>query len=34
MCRGLTVANLTALWVARDLKGIDIVVASKASYNR
>ena len=32
LCSGSTIANLTALWVARDLKGINTVVASKASH--
>jgi glutamate/tyrosine decarboxylase-like PLP-dependent enzyme len=32
MCSGSTIANLTALWVARDLTGADTVVASKASH--
>ena len=32
MCSGSTLANLTALWAARDTKGIKKVVASSASH--
>ncbi|VAW90186.1 Aromatic-L-amino-acid decarboxylase [hydrothermal vent metagenome] len=32
MCSGSTVANLTALWAARDAKKIDKIVASKAAH--
>ena len=32
MCSGSTIANLTALWVARDSKNITEVVASEASH--
>ena len=32
MCSGSTVANLTALWAARDSKGIEKIVASKAAH--
>ena len=32
MCSGSTVANLTALWAARDAKKIDRIVASKAAH--
>ncbi len=32
MCSGSTIANLTALWVARDAKRIDKIVASKAAH--
>jgi L-2,4-diaminobutyrate decarboxylase len=32
MCPGSTLANLTALWAARDTKGIKKVVASSASH--
>ena len=32
MCNGSSIANLTALWVARDLKGIDTIIASEASH--
>ena len=32
MCSGSTIANLTALWVARDAKKITKVVASNASH--
>ncbi len=32
MCSGSTVANLTALWAARDAKKIEKIVVSKASH--
>ena len=32
MCSGSTIANLTALWAARDAKGIQKVIASKAAH--
>ncbi|MFT6898030.1 MAG: L-2,4-diaminobutyrate decarboxylase [Paraglaciecola sp.] len=32
MCSGSTVANLTALWAARDAKKVDRIVASKAAH--
>ncbi|MEN8220520.1 MAG: pyridoxal-dependent decarboxylase [Pseudomonadota bacterium] len=32
MCSGSTIANLTALWAARDAKGIEKVIASKAAH--
>lgn len=32
MCSGSTVANLTALWAARDAKKIEKIVASKAAH--
>lgn len=32
MCSGSTVANLTALWAARDAKQIEKIVASKAAH--
>ncbi|MBU2752516.1 aspartate aminotransferase family protein [Acidithiobacillus thiooxidans] len=32
MCSGSTIANLTALWAARDVKGIEKIVASKAAH--
>jgi glutamate/tyrosine decarboxylase-like PLP-dependent enzyme len=32
MCSGSTVANLTALWAARDAKAIDKIVASEAAH--
>lgn len=32
MCSGSTVANLTALWAARDTKKIEKIVASKAAH--
>ena len=32
MCSGSTIANLTALWAARDAKKIDKIVASKAAH--
>lgn len=32
MCSGSTIANLTALWAARDVKGIEKVIASKAAH--
>jgi len=32
MCSGSTVANLTALWAARDTKQVDKIVASKAAH--
>lgn len=32
MCSGSTVANLTALWAARDAKKINKIVASKAAH--
>ena len=32
MCSGSTIANLTALWAARDAKGIEKIVASKAAH--
>ena len=32
MCSGSTVANLTALWVARDAKKVEKIVASKAAH--
>ncbi len=32
MCSGSTIANLTALWVARDTQGIEKVMASKAAH--
>ena len=32
MCSGSTIANLTALWAARDTKGIEKIVASKAAH--
>jgi glutamate/tyrosine decarboxylase-like PLP-dependent enzyme len=32
MCSGSTIANLTALWAARDTKGIDKIIASKAAH--
>ena len=32
MCSGSTLANLTALWVARDAKGIKKIIASEASH--
>ncbi|VAW41365.1 Pyridoxal-dependent decarboxylase family protein [hydrothermal vent metagenome] len=32
MCSGSTIANLTVLWAARDAKGIEKIVASKAAH--
>lgn len=32
MCAGSTIANLTALWAARDLNGAKTVIASKAAH--
>lgn len=32
MCSGSTIANLTALWAARDAKGIEKIVASNAAH--
>jgi len=32
MCSGSTVANLTALWAARDAKKVDKIVASRAAH--
>jgi len=32
MCSGATIANITALWAARDGKGTEKVVASKAAH--
>ncbi len=32
MCSGSTIANLTALWAARDAKSIEKIVASKAAH--
>jgi glutamate/tyrosine decarboxylase-like PLP-dependent enzyme len=32
MCAGSTIANLTALWAARDATGIEKIVASKAAH--
>src|SRR5690554_3674622 len=32
MCSGSTIANLTALWAARDAKGIEKIIASKAAH--
>jgi glutamate/tyrosine decarboxylase-like PLP-dependent enzyme len=32
MCSGSTIANLTALWAARDANGIEKIVASKAAH--
>ena len=32
ICSGSTIANLTALWAARDAKGIEKIVASKAAH--
>ena len=32
MCSGSTLANLTALWAARDVKSIKKVVASEAAH--
>lgn len=32
MCSGSTIANLTALWAARDVKGIEKIIASKAAH--
>ena len=32
MCSGSTIANLTALWAARDTKGIKKVIASEAAH--
>ncbi len=32
MCSGSTIANLTALWAARDVKGIEKIVASKTAH--
>ncbi|WP_456488741.1 pyridoxal phosphate-dependent decarboxylase family protein [Caminibacter pacificus] len=32
MCSGSSIANLTALWVARDTKNIDTIVASESSH--
>jgi len=32
MCSGSTIANLTALWAARDAAGIEKVIASKAAH--
>lgn len=32
MCSGSTIANLTALWAARDVKGIKKIIASKAAH--
>lgn len=32
MCSGSTVANLTALWAARDAKQVEKIVASKAAH--
>ena len=32
MCSGSTIASLTALWAARDAKGIEKIVASKAAH--
>jgi len=32
MCSGSTLANLTALWAARDAKGVERIVASEAAH--
>jgi L-2,4-diaminobutyrate decarboxylase len=32
MCSGSTIANITALWAARDSKGVEKVIASKAAH--
>lgn len=32
MCSGSTIANLTALWAARDAQGIEKVIASEAAH--
>lgn len=32
MCSGSTISNLTALWAARDVKGVKKVVASEAAH--
>ena len=32
MCSGSTIANLTALWTARDTRGIEKVIASEAAH--
>ena len=32
MCSGSTIANLTALWTARDTRGIEKVIASQAAH--
>ena len=32
MCSGSTIANLAALWAARDAKGIEKIIASKAAH--
>ena len=32
MCSGSTIANFTALWAARDSKGIEKIIASKAAH--
>ena len=32
MCSGSTIANLTALWTARDVKGVKKIVASKEAH--
>ena len=32
MCSGSTIANITALWAAREVRGIEKVVASKAAH--
>jgi L-2,4-diaminobutyrate decarboxylase len=32
MCSGSTIANITALWAARDAKGIKKVIASEAAH--
>ena len=32
ICSGSTIANLTALWAARDTKGIEKIISSKAAH--
>jgi len=32
MCSGSTIANITALWAARDAKGIEKIIASEAAH--
>jgi glutamate/tyrosine decarboxylase-like PLP-dependent enzyme len=32
MCSGSTIANLTALWAARDAKSVEKIIASKAAH--
>jgi len=32
MCSGSTIANLTALWTARDTRGIEKIIASEAAH--